>query len=294
MNLAIAKQRIGLVAGWGRFPQVVAQTLRRDGHEVYTVGIKGHADAALQNDSHGYHEVGVARMGAAIRYLRGQGVERGIHAGKMHKVEFIRRFAWIGLIPDYTTFRAFYPHFVSGRRNRNDDSLLLAVVDAFARGGVELAPATDFAPELLVKTGTLSTQQPTAKQQQDIAYGWQLAKEMGRLDVGQSVAVKGRAVLAIEAIEGTDQCIRRAGELCSQGGFTVVKVAKPQQDMRFDVPTIGIGTLETLVAAGGKVLAVEAGKTILLDEPEVIQFANRRKLVVVAVDGAAAIRSEAA
>ncbi len=109
---------------------------------------------------------------------------------------------------------------------------------------------------------------------------------MGRLDVGQSVAVKDRSPLAIEAVEGTDECIRRAGTLCSAGGFAVVKVAKPQQDMRFDVPTIGIGTLETMAAAGGRVLAVEAGRTIIIDEAQVVAFANQNKMVVVALDDA--------
>ena len=109
---------------------------------------------------------------------------------------------------------------------------------------------------------------------------------MGRLDVGQSVAVKDRSPLAVEAIEGTDECIRRAGPLCTAGGFTVVKVAKPQQDMRFDVPTIGIGTLKTMAAAGGTVLAIEAGRTIVIDQPQVVEFANRNKMVVVALDDA--------
>ena len=124
-------------------------------------------------------------------------------------------------------------------------------------------------------------------QKKDIEFGWQLASEMGRLDVGQSVAVKGRAVLAVEAVEGTDQCIRRAGTLCEAGGFTVVKVAKPQQDMRFDVPTIGIGTLKSLVQAGGRVLAVEADKTILVDAPEAIAFADQHRLAIVAMQEAA-------
>src|SRR5207237_5118657 len=114
-------------------------------------------------------------------------------------------------------------------------------------------------------------------------FGWTFAKELGRMDVGQSVAVKGRAILAVEALEGTDACIRRAGELCPQGGFTVVKVAKPQQDMRFDVPTIGVGTIESLVAAGGSCLAIEAGKTIVVDESEVIHLADQRRLAIVAL-----------
>jgi DUF1009 family protein len=137
-----------------------------------------------------------------------------------------------------------------------------------------------------VKPGCLSRCQPSAGQLKDIEFGWKLAKELGRLDVGQSVAVKGRSPLAVEAIEGTDLCIQRAGQLCTAGGFTLVKVAKPQQDMRFDVPTIGLGTLEALVAAGGRVLAIEAGRTIIIDEPEVIAYADRHKLVVVALDGA--------
>ena len=145
-------------------------------------------------------------------------------------------------------------------------------------------PATDFAPELLVKEGRLTKRNLTEPQQLDIEIGWQVAKQMGKLDIGQSVAVKNQTILAVEAVEGTDRCIQRAGELCRSGGFTIVKVAKPQQDMRFDVPTIGVKTLETMIAAGGKVLAIEAGRTIILDEPQVVDFANRHKLTIVAID----------
>jgi DUF1009 family protein len=135
----------------------------------------------------------------------------------------------------------------------------------------------------------------THGQRKDIEFGWRLATEMGRLDVGQCVAVKGRAVLAVEAVEGTDACILRAGELCPAGGFTVVKVAKPQQDMRFDVPTIGLETLETMVEAGAKVLAVQAGKTIMLDHSEMIAFACRHGIKIVALqNGAMALSSDIA
>ena len=152
------------------------------------------------------------------------------------------------------------------------------------RDGLSFASALDYCPELLVKPGVLTRRQPTAAQSKDIEFGWMMAKEMGRLDVGQSVAVKECATLAIEAIEGTDRCIERAGTLCRAGGWTLVKVAKPQQDMRFDVPTIGLGTLETMVTAGGRVLAVEAGRTIIIDQPHVIEYANRHKLAIVALD----------
>ena len=168
-------------------------------------------------------------------------------------------------------------------KDRRDDSLLGSVVGAYARAGITFAPATDFAPELLVKAGQLSRRAPSRAQMKDIEFGWRLAKEMGRLDVGQSVVVKGQAVMAIEAIEGTDLCLRRAGELCPQGGFTIVKVAKPQQDMRFDVPTIGLGTVQSLVEAGGSVLAVEAGKTIIIDQQQVIEYADQHGVVLVAL-----------
>ncbi len=158
-----------------------------------------------------------------------------------------------------------------------------AIVRTFDRHGVVFKPATDYAPELLVKEGCLTFRQPSAAEQKDIEFGWRLAKEIGRLDVGQSVAVKDRAPLAIEAIEGTDECIRRAGQLCRKGGFTVVKVAKPKQDMRFDVPTIGLGTIETLAAAGGRVLAIEAGRTIILDQAQVVELARRHGIAIVAL-----------
>ena len=134
-----------------------------------------------------------------------------------------------------------------------------------------------------MKTGTLTRRSPSGSQQKDIAFGWQMAKEMGRLDIGQSIVVKDQTVLAVEAIEGTDACIRRAGQLCQKGGFTVVKVAKPNQDMRFDVPTIGVGTIETIHESGGQVLAIEADMTIVLDEEETIARANELGIRIVAV-----------
>ena len=147
-----------------------------------------------------------------------------------------------------------------------------------------MLPATTLAPELLVRDGLLTGRPITSHQWRDIAFGWHLAKEMGRLDIGQSVAVKGRAVLAVEAIEGTDECIRRAGQLCPAGGFTVVKVAKPSQDMRFDVPTVGLGTIQTMRAVGARVLAIESEKTIILNPDEMLALANSAGISVIAVN----------
>ncbi|MGE3999484.1 MAG: LpxI family protein, partial [Planctomycetaceae bacterium] len=168
--------------------------------------------------------------------------------------------------------------------NKKDDTLLLAVIREFARDNIQVESALQFCPELLVKHGFLTHRKPTPAQWRDVRFGWTLAKEMGRLDVGQTVVVNETAVIAVEAIEGTDECIRRAGELCRRGGFTVVKVAKPQQDLRFDVPTIGVQTIQTMSEAGARVLAVEAGLTILLDEPEVVELANRFGITIVSLN----------
>jgi hypothetical protein len=279
---------LGLVAGWGQFPIVVAEALRAQQFDVYCLGIKGHADPALKGLCHDFQWVGLAKLGQAIRYFRRSGVARATMAGKVHKVRLYQPWMWIRHLPDWTCVRTFYPHFLTAREDRKDDTLLGAIVAAFALQGIRFMPATDYAPELLVKQGCLTARRPSPAQHKDIEFGWRLAKELGRVDVGQSVCVKDRATLAVEAIEGTDECIRRAGQMCSGGGFTVVKVAKPQQDMRFDVPTIGRGTLETMAAAGAKMLVVEAGKTILVDESQFLEFANRHKLVVVSLDSAAA------
>jgi UDP-2,3-diacylglucosamine hydrolase len=275
---------MGLVAGWGRFPLVVAEALKRQGYEVHCAAVKDHADPQLAELCDSHLTTGVGQLGRMIRFFKARGVTQATMAGKIHKASVLfRRWGWVSHFPDFTTLRTFFPHFISRTRDRRDDSLLLAVVETFARGGIRFAPATDFAPELLVSEGQITRRGVTAAQQQDIAFAWPIAKAMGQLDVGQSVVVKGQTVIAVEAVEGTDECIRRAGTLCPQGGFVVVKVAKPQQDMRFDVPTIGVWTLETIAAAGGSVLAVEAGRTILLDEPEFIAAAHRLGIAVVAL-----------
>ncbi len=283
MNADRTSNNIGLIAGWGRYPIIVAESLKRQGFLVYCLGVKDHADPVLPSMCHDYRTIGLAKLGAAIRYFRRNGVWQATMAGKFHKVTLFQRFAWLKHLPDWRCIRTFYPHWVTMTKDRKDDTLLTAIVDAYAEDGIHFAPATDFVPELLVKQGNLTGRGPSHAQWKDIEFGWRLAKEMGRLDVGQTVAVKGRAVLAVEAIEGTDECIRRAGVLCPQGGFTIVKVAKPQQDMRFDVPTIGTGTVQTLVEAGAAVLAIEAGRTILIDAAEVTSLARPHRLTIVSV-----------
>ncbi|MCS6849987.1 MAG: UDP-2,3-diacylglucosamine diphosphatase LpxI [Gemmataceae bacterium] len=271
---------IGLLAGSGRFPIIFAEKARRLGIPVVCVGIRHEASEELKTLAAEFHWAGVAKLGRMIRLFKKSGVKQIVMAGKVHKTIMHTPFRWLRLMPDWRMIRVWY----RGRRPDNrDDSLLLAAIAEFERDGMTFVSALDLCPELLVRAGILTRRRPTPAEEQDIAFGWELAKEMGRLDVGQSVAVKERAVLAVEAIEGTDRAIARAGELCPRGGFVVVKVAKPHQDMRFDVPTVGCSTIETMHRAGGRVLAIEASKTIVLDQEQTIDLANRLGITIVAL-----------
>jgi UDP-2,3-diacylglucosamine hydrolase len=280
-------EMIGILAGWGRFPVVVAEAIRRAGGRAAILAIRDHADAALEPLADVVGEVGVAEIGTAVEFFRRHGVRRATMAGKIHKQTLFARHAWLRHLPDWTGVKTFWPHFISRRRDNRDDSLLAAIAAAFDARGVAICPATDFAPELLAEEGLLAGRPLSSRQLADVAFGWKLAKELGRLDIGQTVVVKNRAPLALEAIEGTDECIRRAGRLCPAGGMTVVKVAKPQQDLRFDMPTIGIGTLESLRAAGARVLAIEAGRTILVDRERIAELASRAGIAIASLCDAA-------
>jgi UDP-2,3-diacylglucosamine hydrolase len=271
---------IGLLAGSGRFPIAFAEKARTLGIPVVCVGVRHEASPELIPLVHRFYWTGVARIGRVVRCFRREGVQQIVMAGKITKSVIFKPYRILSLLPDWRTLQFWYRR---ARRDNRDDTLLLGLIDDFARDNLHFASALDLCPELLVQPGILTRRQPTDKERADVAFGWELAKEMGRLDIGQSVAVKERATLAVEAIEGTDRAIVRAGELCRAGGFVVVKVAKPQQDMRFDVPTIGQQTIETLHKAGGRVLAIEAGKTIILDQADTIALADRHGLTVVAL-----------
>jgi DUF1009 family protein len=276
-------RRIGLLAAWGRFPVLVAEALRRQDYHVSCLGVAEMADPQLREICQDFHWVGCGKLGGALKFFHHCGIQQATMAGKFHKVLLYQPGLWWRHLPDWKCIKTFFHFFITHARDNRDDTLLGALADAFAAEGIEFHPATNFAPELLVKPGQIAGKPPSASQQRDIELGWDVAKQIGGLDIGQSVCVKDRAVLAVEAIEGTDACILRAGELCKKGGFTVVKVAKPQQDMRFDVPTVGVRTLRTMVAAGARVLAVEAGRTILLDDDDFRQFASYHRLCVIAL-----------
>ncbi len=280
------KHRMGLIAGWGQYPVAIARRLHQRGIEVCCAAVLHHADeAALRPWCTEYQTFGMAKLGHQARFFRGCGVRQATMAGKIFKTALFEKFAWLRHMPDLAFTRHFYRQLISRSEDCNDDAMLLTAIRLFAAYGIDFLPATDFAPELLVKPGTLTPHKINKAQFHDIEFGWRLAKQMGGLDIGQSVVVKRRAVLAVEAVEGTDACIRRAGQLCPAGGFTVVKVAKPNQDMRFDVPTVGLGTLQSMQQAGGSVLAVEADKTIVLEQDAMLDFAIQHRIAIVALPG---------
>ena len=267
--------------GAGEFPIAFAKAAQAAGHSVYGLGVAGMASERLADVCDNFRFAPLARLGKAIRLFKRAGVERIIMAGKIEKTVLFHPFRWLRLMPDWRTIHMWLRY---ARENKKDDTILLAVIREFERDNLKFDSALQYCPELLVKHGFLTNRKPSSSQWKDIQFGWELAREMGRLDVGQTVVVNDTAVIAVEAIEGTDKCIRRAGQLCRRGGFTVVKVAKPQQDMRFDVPTVGVETIKTMHESGGRVLAIEAGMTIILNPQEVAELADRFGIAVVSVN----------
>ncbi len=271
--------RVGLIAGWGRFPIVFAKIAQEQGVSVQCMGIEGMVSEELKDVCDHFRTAPAGRIGKAIRYFQKRHVTQAVMAGKVEKKRLFDPFGLWRLWPDFRTLNIM----LRAVSNKKDDTLLLAVLREFEKEGIQFRSALDFCPEILVKHGFLTKRHPSTSQWKDIHFGWEMAKKMGDLDIGQTVVVNDTAVIAVEAIEGTDQCIRRAGTLCRRGGMTVVKVAKPNQDMRFDVPTIGIQTIQTMRESGARVLAIESGMTIILDDKEVVGLADKLGIAIVSV-----------
>ncbi|HSW45331.1 MAG TPA: UDP-2,3-diacylglucosamine diphosphatase LpxI [Phycisphaerae bacterium] len=269
---------LGIIAGAGRFPFLVAEGARRTGRPVVAVGLRGLASPELCRAVDRFHWSGIVRLGSWIRLFRRAGVREAIMAGSVRKSDMYGRLRLLRFLPDWTSFRLWFFE-VSDRRN---DTILRAVADRMQREGIVLTNSVQYCQDHLPGPGVLTSRQPSPDQIKDIAFGWPLAKEMGRLDIGQSIAVKEQEVIAVEAIEGTDRMIERAGQLCRHGGWMLIKVAKPSQDLRFDVPTVGPDTIENLARHGGAALVFEAGKTLVIDRDKLAKAADRAGIVVVA------------
>ena len=269
---------VGLIAGQGRLPVLIAEGIRRAGRPLVVVALRGQADPSLRNLAEHFNWVGVTRMGAWIRRLRKRRVSRAVMAGGVRKAEIYSPLRLLRYLPDIRTARLWYRTL---RHDKRDNAVLLAVADELASEGIELMSSTEFCSEHLAVEGLMTKTPVPRGAQADIEFGFVIARSSAGLDIGQSIAVKERDIIAVEAVEGTDEMIARAGELCRSGGWTLIKVARPDQDMRFDVPTVGAETIDRLKAAGGACLVLEAGKTLILDKPETLAHADRCGVAVV-------------
>lgn len=280
----LSGQTIGIVAGWGNYPIEVAQVLRRSGARVVTVAIRNHASPTLESHSDEIRAFNVGKLGAHQRFFKSHGVSKVVLAGKIFKDRVLfSRWRWLAAVPDWRCVVTFLPHFIFRRKDQRDDSLLNAIAQSYEQIGMTIVPGTLYAKHLLAEEGLLTEAEPNFAVQKDIEFGWKIAKMMGSLDIGQSITVCDQNVFAVEAIEGTDACIRRTKDLCKKGGFTLVKVAKPQQDERFDLPTVGPLTVQAVADAGGKAIAIEQGRTILIDREDTLRLANQLGIAIVAL-----------
>jgi len=272
---------IGLIAGAGRLPFMIASGARRQGWQVVCVGLAGYVEKDLAGEVDTFYPVAVARPGGWIRRLRKHRITRAVMVGSVTKSHLFTPLRILRYIPDWRAFRIYYWRLRD--RSKLTDTLLTALADELASGGIHLENSTMFCQEYLAEAGVMTRHRPGTHVEEDIAFGWPLARKLGELDIGQAIAVKEREVIAVEAIEGTAQMIRRAGQFCKAGGWTLIKTSKPKQDMRFDVPCVGPETIRDLEAAGAKCLAIEAGKTIIIDKPDTLALADQLGIAVVGV-----------
>jgi DUF1009 family protein len=263
--------KYGLIAGNGRFPFLVLEGARRTGVSLSVAAIREETDPEIESVADRVQWLGIGQLGKMIRFFKSEGVERAIMAGQVKHVQIFS-----GAIPDARMLKMLLK-----LPKRNTDALIGAVADELASEGIELIDSTYFLKDYLSTPGTLTKRAPDRREHEDIEYGVQIAHEIARLDLGQTIVIRAKACVAIEAMEGTDETIRRAGQL-APGRLTVVKVAKPDQDMRFDVPVVGIPTIEAMIAAGATCLCIAAGKTLLFDRDETVGLSEKNKIAIVA------------
>lgn len=265
---------IGLIAGNGSFPFLVLRAARQLGHDVTIVAIEGEAfpeleplAAALGGTT--FHWIRLGELGKCIKTLKGAGVERAVMAGQVKHVKLFG-----GVMPDLTLLSV-----LTKLRSKNTDALIAAVADVLHGHGITLMDSTALLADLRAREGTLSRVGPSDGMRADFEFGYRVADAVAGVDIGQTIVVKDKAVVAVEAMEGTDAVIGRAGQLAGPG-TRVVKVAKPEQDMRFDVPVVGVATIDAMRAAGADGLSIDAGRTLILDGDAFIEAADAAGIVV--------------
>jgi DUF1009 family protein len=267
--------RLGLIAGNGAFPFLVLDAARRLGHAVTIIAVEQEASNDLETSAARepraeFHWVALGQLGRAIELLRASGVTRAVMAGQVKHTSIFS-----GTMPDRLLLSVLLK-----LRSRNTDALISAVADVLRDHGIELLDSTAYLTPLLARPGVLTARQPTADERDDFAFGYRMADQIAGLDIGQTIAVKSAAVVAVEAMEGTDAVIERAGRLAGPG-TRILKVAKPNQDMRFDVPVVGVPTIEAMRLAGATALSVDAGRALLLDGDHAIRAADAAGICIV-------------
>ena len=266
------KNIIGLIAGGGAFPLQIAETARNKGLTVIAIAHEGETDPALAQKADKIVWVKLGQLGKVITALKKYNVRQALMAGTINKRRMFSK-----IKPDLKGLA-----FISKMAIFHDDGILRAVAGELEAEGIEMVSSTFCLPELLTPPGVLTRRKPNKEEKGDIEFGWEMAKALGKLDIGQCVVVRKKTVLAVEAIEGTDETIRRGGRLAGEKAV-VVKVSKPRQDLRFDVPSVGLQTIQAMQEVNAAVLALEADKTLLFDKKEMLALADKSGIVIVAL-----------
>ncbi len=264
---------IGLLAGIGKLPVAFLREAKRLGHRVVTIAVVADTEPELEHESDVFERIHVTRLSSVIRALHREGVTEATMLGKVTKEILFKGIR----IPDMRTLK-----LLKRIRDRRDDTIMLALVDELEKEGIHVPDQTIYLQPLMPDVQNFTKRKPTEEEWADIRFGFWMAKQMGGMDIGQTVVVAKKAVMAVEAIEGTDECILRGCALARTGGV-VVKTAKPNQDTRFDVPTIGMKTLESLLQENGSLIAIEAKRTLFVDREEVVARANKEGICICAV-----------
>lgn len=286
-----APAAMGLIAGGGRLPVLVAQGMRQAGHPVMCVGLAGQYPRELPGLCDRFMEAGVLRIGGWSKKLRKMGAAYAVMVGRVDKANLMHnKSAMLRLLPDW---RALKIYFGTARQDRRSHNMLGLLADELARGGVLLIDSTVHIPDHMATMGVMTRHLPSISQQADMEFGWPVLAELLSLDIGQAIAVRGRDIVAVEAVEGTDRMIERAGALCSPRGatgWTLLKGARRGHDRRSDVPTIGPDTVRNLHAAGGRCIGVAAGDVIIVDKPETLALADSLGVAVVGMAPVSALQ----
>jgi len=269
---------LGLIAGAGRLPFLVASGARHAGLRVVCIGLADNAMPGLASKVDVFYRVALARPGSWIRKLRKHGVTRTIMVGRVAKSKLFMPWRILRYLPDWRAFRIYYWRLRG--KNKLTDPFLRALADELASGGIVLENSTMYCKEHLATGGSMTRHKPGQQADGDIEFGWQIVKKLVELGIGQAIVVKEKEVIAVEAIEGTAKMIERAGQFCKSGGWTLLKTSRSNQDMRFDVPCVGPDTIRSLAENGGKCLVVEADKTIIIDKPETIKLADKLGIAI--------------